>query len=100
MIDFVPWMILSTVVILIVAAWGYARGTLGPSLPADLERLPEAEAAFAECLAERGVAMPPRLAIYRDPEGEGLVIIGPDELDDRTRAALTDCDRQLAARFS
>ncbi len=99
MIGFVPWMIISIAVILVVAAWGYTRGTLGRVVPPDLERLPEAERAFAECMEERGVR-PPRLAIYRDPDGDGLVIVGPDELDDRTRAVLGDCDGLLAPRFA
>ncbi len=100
MIDFVPWMILSTVVILVVAAWGAVRGgLLQPGFRAGMERLPEAERAFAECFAEHGLPAP-ALQVYRDPEGEGLVIVGPDDLSERAQAVLADCDRRLAPRFA
>ncbi len=100
MIDFVPWMILSTVVIVIVAAWGAVRGgVLRPGFRHDMERLPDAERAFADCFAARGLPVP-RLEVYRDPDGEGLLIVGPDQLDARAQAALAECDRELAPLFS
>ncbi len=100
MIDFLPWMILSTVVILAVAGWGAVRGgVLQPGFRTGMERVPEAERAFADCFAEHGLA-PPRLEIYREPGGEGLVIVGPDDLDERSQAVLADCDRRLASGFA
>ncbi len=96
MMEFVPFMILATVVIVLVAGWGYVRsGAAAGTAPS--ERLPEAEGAFADCLRRRGVE-PPELAVYRDPGG-GLVIVGPDDLDAVTRRALTECDKELAARY-
>ncbi len=100
MIDFVPWMILSTVVILVVAAWGAVRGgLLEPGFRTGMERLPDAERAFADCFAEHGLPAP-ALRVYRDPGADGLVIVGPDELDERAQAVLADCDRLLAPRFA
>lgn len=93
-------MILSTVVVLIVAAWGAVRGgLLEPGFRHDMERLPAAERAFADCFAEHGLPEP-ALKIYRDPDGDGLLIVGPDDLDERSRAVLADCDRRVAPRFT
>ena len=92
--DFIPFMILTAVVVVLVAGWGYVRS--GGAAPQ--ERLPEAEGAFADCLRAEGVEPPP-LTVYRDPGG-GLVIVGPDDLDAVTRQALSECDEELAGRFS
>ena len=92
--DFIPFMILTAVVVVAVAGWGYLRS--GAAAP-PRERVPEAERAFAECLRARGVE-PPELAVYRDPAG-GLVIVGPHDLDAATRRALSECDEEIAARF-
>jgi hypothetical protein len=94
--EFIPFMILTAVVVVLVAAWGYARsGAAAATAPT--ERLPDAEQDFADCLRARGID-PPALKVYRDPGG-GLVIVGPSHLDPATRQALSECDAELAARY-
>ena len=96
MMEFVPFMILTAVVVVLVAAWGYVRsGAAADTAPR--ERVPDAERAFADCLRANGID-PPQLAVYRDPAG-GLVILGPTHLDAATQRALSECDEELAARF-
>ena len=91
--DFVPFMILTAVVVVLVAGWGYVRSG---GVAAQQERLPEAERAFADCLRAKGVD-PPQLRVFRDPDG-GLMIVGPNDLDAATRQALSDCDEEISPR--
>jgi hypothetical protein len=96
MLDFVPFMILTAVVVLIVAAVGAVRSGLAAG---DLEPLPEAERLFAECMAERGVQMPP-IRIYRDAGSGGLVITGPGDIDPEIQEAFAVCDNLVWQHFA
>lgn len=90
-------MAIVVVVVLGWAAWNARRGVPNPDLD-DLEPLPDADAAYRECLEAKDVAPPKGLAVFRQASG-GLVIVGPDRLDPATQAALAECDRKLAPRF-
>lgn len=98
MLEFVPFMAIVVVVVLGWAAWNARRGVPNPDLD-DLEPLPDADAAYRGCLEDKGVTPPRGLAVFRQPSG-GLVIVGPDRLDAATQAALAECDRELAPRFT
>ncbi len=94
-------MVIVVVVVVLAAAWSARRGgPLAQAVDPNLEPLPEAEAAYRRCLEERGVPVPEELSVFRDPEGGGLIIFGPDRLDRETQAALGECDELLSPRFS
>ena len=100
MMDFVPFMILAAVVLLVVAGLGARRsGLVGRGGIADMEPLPEAEAELDECLRRRGFDPPP-FRVYRDPADGELVIVGPETLPADLAAALAACDRGLSARHT
>jgi hypothetical protein len=95
MLDFIPWMIVSTVVILLIAGWGaYRSGLLGPGGLSDMERVREAEAFFADCLAEQGFR-PLAIKIFRDRTDGELVIVGPPVPDDMI-SAFAYCDNRVS----
>lgn len=91
MLDFVPFMAIVVVVVLLIAGWGVARERMAVG---GLERIPEAEAALRECLRGRGITDMP-FRVFRDPIDGELVITGPEELDEDAEAALADCDAML-----
>lgn len=97
MMDVIPFMILATVVVLVVAGWGYLRADKAGVAAGD-EWVParDVEALFLECLAEKGVAIP-ELRVYR--EAGGLVIVGPEDLDSNRRRALSACDAAITAQL-
>ena len=100
MLDFVPFMLLAAIVIVAMATWGARSAGIGGDLDRDqLERLPEAEAMFRDCLREHGFT-PPRVSIYRDTKEGGLVIFGDEEIPRLMQPAFAECDRQISARFA
>ena len=99
MMDFIPFMALSAVVIVLVAAWGARKAGLDElAAPDDLERLPAAERAFLSCMEEKGFT-PPSMRIFRNPDGPGLVIIGEEEIPRRMQSAFAECDNLVATEF-
>ena len=99
MLDFIPFMIVAAIVILVVAGLGaYRSGLLGQGGLADMERLEDAEQEFADCLREHG-HRPLDIQIYRDPADGNLVLVGRGPIPDDMVEAFGDCDRRISAIY-